>query len=247
MNNIIKFDGHQVDILNRDGSRWDGQQEAWFIPKQIATAIGASDPAKYSSNLLSRNPEKFEGFKGSLKLRTPGGTQEVTAINENGLYMFLMASDLSKAIAFQRKVTDLLKQVRLGNVVPLSKDQALVTVLRTTADLMEGQEQIIQRIDEVERKVDEQITLHSGEQRKAQKEIVKRVYELAEQVAYKQLGFDGDEVIVPDLEKERRRLFSEIHRTIKDCFAVASYKDVRRSEFNQLLLFIQAWRPKLIA
>ncbi|KPD08418.1 hypothetical protein AM501_10070, partial [Aneurinibacillus migulanus] len=98
-----------------------------------------------------------------------------------------------------------------------------------------------------ERKVDEQITLHSGEQRKVQKEIAKRVYELAEQVVYKQLGFDGGEVIVPDLEKERKRLFSEIHRTIKDCFAVASYKDVRRSEFNQLLLFIQAWRPKLVA
>ncbi|WP_412676501.1 ORF6C domain-containing protein [Aneurinibacillus migulanus] len=41
--------------------------------------------------------------------------------------------------------------------------------------------------------------------------------------------------------------FSEIHRTIKDCFAVSSYEDVRRSEFNQLLLFIQAWRPKLVA
>jgi hypothetical protein len=103
------------------------------------------------------------------------------------------------------------------------------------------------KLAEVDRKVEEQITLNSHEQCKAQKEIAKRVYELAEQIAFKQLSFDGTEEIVPDLEKERRKLFTEIHRAIKDCFAVPSYRDVRRSEFNRLLLFIQAWRPRMVA
>ncbi|KPD08232.1 antirepressor, partial [Aneurinibacillus migulanus] len=79
--------------------------------------------------------------------------------------------------AYEMLVDDYYQVKKSNNVVPLSKDQALVTLLRTTADLVENQEQIIQRIDEVERKVDEQITLHSGEQRKVQKEIAKRVYE----------------------------------------------------------------------
>lgn len=134
-----------------------------------------------------------------------------------------------------------------SKVVPLSKDQALVTVLRTTADLVEENQEIKKRINELEHKIDEHITLNSGEQRKLQKEIAKRVYELADQLANKQLGFSSDEEIVPDVSKERRRLFQEIHRDIKDRFAVASYKDIRRAEFREVLAFVQAWRPRLVA
>ncbi|KIV55400.1 antirepressor, partial [Aneurinibacillus migulanus] len=57
--------------------------------------------------------------------------------------------------AYEMLVDDYYQVKKSNNVVPLSKDQALVTLLRTTADLVENQEQIIQRIDEVERKVDE--------------------------------------------------------------------------------------------
>lgn len=116
MTSLIVFDGHHVDILNGDGSRWDGMQEPWFIPKQVAKAIGAGHPSKYAQNILARNPEKFQGFKGTLKLRTPGGEQEVTVINEKGLYMFLFASDLPKAVEFQKRVAELLEGIRKGDV-----------------------------------------------------------------------------------------------------------------------------------
>ncbi len=110
---LIPFDGHNVRILNENGTPWDGYEEAWFIPREIAQAIGASEPKNYATKILSRNPDKFKGFVRGCQIVTPqGGKQTANIINENGLYMFLMASDLPKAIGFQRQVTEILKSIR---------------------------------------------------------------------------------------------------------------------------------------
>lgn len=118
-------------------------------------------------------------------------------------------------------------------VVPLSKDQALVTVLRTTADLVEDnqaikeeQHELRKLVTQVEKKVDEQITLTSGEQRRLQKGVATKVYELS------------------DDPKERSSLFRELYREIKDRFGVASYKDVKRKELQSALRYIENWIPR---
>jgi hypothetical protein len=122
------------------------------------------------------------------------------------------------------------------NVVPLSKDQALVTVLRTTADLVEEtqalkeeQHEIRKIVTQIDQKVEEQITLDHGEQRRLQKAVAQRVYELENE------------------PKERSRLFREIYREIKDRFAVASYKDVKRKELQAALRYIENWVPRKVS
>lgn len=122
------------------------------------------------------------------------------------------------------------------NVIPLSKDQALVTVLRTTADLVEDtqaikneQHELRKELSLISEKVEEQITLTSGEQRAVQKEVAKKVYEI-----------EDDTTIRP-------RLFKELHREIKDRFAVASYKDVRRKEVQTVINYIRSWVPRKVS
>lgn len=122
------------------------------------------------------------------------------------------------------------------NVVPLSKDQALVTVLRTTADLVEDtqaikneQHEIRKELSLINEKVEEQITLTSGEQRAVQKEVAIKVYEI-----------EDDTTIRP-------KLFRELHREIKDRFAVASYKDVRRQDLQMVLNYIRSWVPRKVS
>ncbi len=125
---------------------------------------------------------------------------------------------------------------QVQNVVPLSKDQALVTVLRTTADLVEDtqaikieQHEIRKELSIINEKVEEQITLTSGEQRTVQKEVAIKVYEI-----------EDDATIRP-------KLFRELHREIKDRFAVASYKDVRRQDFQMVLNYIRSWVPRKVS
>lgn len=122
------------------------------------------------------------------------------------------------------------------NVVPLSKDQALVTVLRTTANLVEDtqtikaeQHEIRKLVTQIDNKVEEQITLDYGEQRRMQKGVAIRVYEFTED------------------KKEAAHLFKELYREIKDRFAVASYKDVKRKELQSALRYIENWIPRKVS
>ena len=121
-------------------------------------------------------------------------------------------------------------------VIPLSKDKALVTVLRTTADLVEGQESIVKEqhelrklVSQIDNKVEEQITLDSGEQRRLQKGVATKVYEVCDD---------------PQL---RPKLFRELYREIKDRFGVASYKDVKRKELQAALRYIENWIPRKVS
>lgn len=121
------------------------------------------------------------------------------------------------------------------NVVPLSKNQALGTVLRTTADLVEAQaikqeqHEIRQELSMIIEKVNEQITLTSGEQRAVRKEVAIKVYEI-----------EDDTKIQP-------KLFSDLHREIKNRYAVASYKDIRRKDLQNVLNYIRSWIPRKVS
>lgn len=140
------------------------------------------------------------------------------------------------AVAYIERFNQMEEQMNKQKIVPLSKDQALVTVLRTTANLMEDTESIkaeqhemrklITKIDE---KVETQITLDYGEQRRLQKAVAHRVYEL-----------EDDSSIRP-------KLFREIYREIKDRFAVASYKDVKRQDLQSAINYIENFIPKRVS
>lgn len=88
-------------------------------------------------------------------------------------------------------------------------------------------QEIDSRMDTVEHKLDEQITLNNGEARRLQKAIGKRVYEVSES------------------DEQRSELFRELHREIKDRWGVPSYHDVKRKELPETLKYVEAWRPRL--
>ncbi|MCB6771061.1 ORF6C domain-containing protein, partial [Veillonella atypica] len=81
----------------------------------------------------------------------------------------------------------------------------------------------------IEQKVEEQITLDHGEQRRLQKAIASKVYELESDPA------------------ARSKLFREIYREIKDRFAVASYKDVKRKELQSAINYVENWIPRRVS
>ncbi|MFV0447708.1 MAG: Bro-N domain-containing protein [Vibrio sp.] len=75
----------------------DGQ--IWFIANEVAQALGYKRPRDAIRKLVK------DKNKGAVNWRSPGGTQEVTTINESGLYSLIMRSKLAKAEEFQEWVT----------------------------------------------------------------------------------------------------------------------------------------------
>ena len=82
----------QIRIIEKDG-------EAWFVGKDVATALGYKEPTK-----AAREKVDVED-KGVSKIDTPSGTQEMIIINESGLYSLVLSSKLPSAKKFKRWVT----------------------------------------------------------------------------------------------------------------------------------------------
>lgn len=73
--------------------------EPYFIGKEIATILGYTNPRKAITDHVDAED------KGVTKCDTLGGTQDMTIINESGLYSLVLSSKLPGAKRFKRWVT----------------------------------------------------------------------------------------------------------------------------------------------
>ena len=86
----------------------DGKGEPWFAGKDVAEMLGY----KKSRNALMAHVDA-DDKKGALIQGPLGGPQNMTIINESGLYSLILASKLPQAKAFKRWVTaEVLPQIR---------------------------------------------------------------------------------------------------------------------------------------
>ena len=92
--------------------------------------------------------------------------------------------------------------------------------------IMQAQEvkKVKEKVDVLEFKVDNKITLESGEQRTVTKEVGKRVHERSEKTG------------VPV-----KILYQALYRDLKDIFGVASYKDIKQKDLEDALKYIKNW------
>ena len=93
----------------------DEKGEPWFVGKDVAKMLGY----KKSRNALMAHVDA-DDKKDALIQGTLGGPQNMTIINESGLYSLILASKLPQAKAFKRWVTsEVLPQIRkTGGYIP---------------------------------------------------------------------------------------------------------------------------------
>ena len=80
------------------------KNEPWFVGKDVAEALGYSN----TRDAMAKHVDVED--KGVAKCDTPSGSQEMTVINESGLYSLVLSSKLPTAKKFKRWVT--------GEVIP---------------------------------------------------------------------------------------------------------------------------------
>ncbi len=95
MNEMTTFESPMFGSIR--GLEIDG--EPWFVGKDVAQALGYKLERK--AILDHVDPED----KGVTKWNTPGGPQQVTIINESGLYSLILSSKLPNARDFKHWVT----------------------------------------------------------------------------------------------------------------------------------------------
>ena len=91
--------------------------EPWLVGKDVAQALGYSNPRKALADHVD------EEDKGVTKCDTLGGVQEMTIINESGLYSLVLSSKLPGAKKFRRWVTaEVLPAIRRTGGYRMPKD-----------------------------------------------------------------------------------------------------------------------------
>ena len=89
---IFNFEELSVRTMSIDG-------EPYFVGKDVAEILGY----KKTANAINKHVDDED--KGVTKLGTPGGVQDVTIVNESGLYSLIFSSKLESAKRFKRWVT----------------------------------------------------------------------------------------------------------------------------------------------
>ena len=117
MNDLTIFNNPEfgeVRMVMMDG-------EPWFVGKDVAEALGYSNPRKAIADHVKEN------HKGVTNCDTLGGNQNLTIIDEAGLYSLVMRSKTEKAEAFQEWVTsEVLPSIRKTGGYTIRKEDTAV-------------------------------------------------------------------------------------------------------------------------
>jgi prophage antirepressor-like protein len=101
--------------------------EPWLVGKDVARALGYKDATKAARERVDAED------RGVAKMDTPSGQQEMTIINESGVYSLVLGSKLPSAKKFKRWVTsEVLPSIRKNGMYLLPKDYP--SALRALAD-----------------------------------------------------------------------------------------------------------------
>jgi len=121
------FEGRQVRIIT------DAQGEPWFVAADVLSTISLDRKA------LERLDDDEKGVNS---IHTPGGIQEMTTVNEPGLYALVFGSRKAEAKRFKRWVThEVLPAIRKTGsyAVPAMASLPAPTQDRVTSLLLIGQ------------------------------------------------------------------------------------------------------------
>lgn len=126
MNELQVFNNNefgQIRTVFMDG-------EPWLVGKDVAIALGYSN----TKDALAKHVDQED--KGGSQIATPSGVQQMTIINESGLYSLVLSSKLPGARKFRRWVTsEVLPSIRKTGGYNLPKD--FPSALRALADTEE--------------------------------------------------------------------------------------------------------------
>ena len=112
--------------------------EPWFVGKDVAAALGYVKPTDAVRKRV------YEEDRGISKMETPSGMQEMTVINESGLYSLILGSKLEGAKRFKRWVTsEVLPAIRKTGAYAVGSKAAEIKMRELRVKEMNAQARLI--------------------------------------------------------------------------------------------------------
>ena len=193
--------------------------EPWFVGKDVAEALGYAKP---TDAVRKRVDEEDRGIS---KMETPSGTQDMTVINESGMYSLILGSKLPSAKKFKHWVT--------SEVLPSLRKTGSYEMKNYSPEMkaiLMHDEKIV-KIDGRVTDLENNMVIDYGQQQTLKNEVNKVVVNALggkESNAYKEVS---------------KKVFSEINHDIQEKFTVNSRNNVPKKRFDEAIAFIKSWSP----
>lgn len=199
----------------------DQNGEPWFVGKDIAAALGYSNPQKAIRDHVD------EQDRGVNEMDTPGGKQPMPIINESGLYSLIFGSKLEGAVRFKRWVTsEVLPALRKTGSYMMPKLSKEMQALFMLDNRTQQQEQRLTALENT-------MTVDYNQQRVLRKSISRSVIS----------ALDGEDAQAYIDNHVRSKVYSECNHDVQDWFRVNSVGNIPRKRFDEAVEYIQRWKP----
>lgn len=210
---VFEYQSNKVRTVDMDGA-------PWFVLKDVCEVLGLGNSRMVSDRL-------DEDEKGVSKIDTLGGVQNVTIINESGLYNVILRSDKPEAKPFRKWVTsEVLPSIRKTGSYTMPKLSKEMQALFLLDDRTQKQEARITALENT-------MTVDYSQQQTLKKAVGRVVVE----------ALGGKAAPAYNDPHVRGKLFSECNRDVQDWFRVNSVCNVPRKDFTQAVEYIQRWKP----
>ena len=214
---IFNFEELSVRTMSIDG-------EPYFVGKDVAEILGY----KKTANAINKHVDDED--KGVTKLGTPGGVQDVTIINESGLYSLIFSSKLESAKRFKRWVT--------SEVLPTLRNTGTYQVPDNPMDalklMFQAQEETKEEINSVKADVidlKENQKLDSGE------------YGLVTRTVNQRVAYIRQIHGLPNKKEINTPLYKDINNDIHVMAGIKTRTQLKQKHFNDVLDMIANWFP----
>ncbi len=191
--------------------------EPWFVGKDVAEALGYSN----ARDALSKHVDKED--KGVAKCDTPGGKQDLSIINESGLYALIFGSKLESAKRFKHWVTsEVLPTIRKTG--GYQKQLSPTEMMRIQLGMIDDHENRIENLEN-------NMTIDYGQQQVLRETVNHTVISILggkESNAYKEVS---------------KKVFAECNRDLKNYFQVNARNNVPKKRFEEALQYAKSWKP----
>jgi len=221
---------NQIKVISVDGQLvTDSRDVAGMIGKEHKELLRSI--RQYSSVLTSAELRSLDFFVPSYYNDAKKEQRPCFLLTKKGCDMVANKMTGDKGILFTAAYVTRFEEMEKEAQQPrvLTEKEQLRASMKLSLDTSEEVEVLKVEVNDLKEKVENQITIDHGEQRRLQKAVAIKVYELE------------------SIAELRPKLFREIYREIKDRFGVASYKDVKRKDLQVAIRYVEAWIPRRAA
>lgn len=223
---VFNFQGNSVRTMV------DSENEVWFVGRDVAESLGYSKSRNAIAAHVDDDDKKDAPIQGPL-----GGKQQMTLINESGVYSLVFGSKLPEAKKFKRWVTsEVLPSIRKtgGYKMPMTPEEMIDLLLQNSSKANKR----IDKVEEQSKKNEERITnlednrfLNPNEYGYLNTQVSARIKQVKETHKW-QLN-----------REQNNQLYRAIGREIKQITGVRCRSQIRFKDFDKVCEFVNTWEP----